>query len=84
MPNPLQATGEIVPLLFNRKFLLAYGTKTLGGRQSEMGYWNHVTGSWVVTPDEATAFDTYAGSLVYRRGNLQRMQIALDDMLPQS
>ena len=42
------------------------------------GYWNHSTASWAASPDQATLFDTEAGALVYRRGNLERMQQAVE------
>lgn len=84
MPNPLQTQVEIFPLLFKRKFLLAYETHPQQGGQVSNGYWNHVTGCWALIPEDATAFDTRAGSLVYRRGNLERMQLALHDALAQS
>jgi hypothetical protein len=42
------------------------------------GYWNHMTASWAEAPDQATLFDTEAGALVYRRGNLERKQKAIN------
>jgi hypothetical protein len=45
---------------------------------SGFGYWNHSLGLWVSEAKDATSFDTQAGALVYRRGNLRRMQLVMD------
>ncbi|HEY4260618.1 MAG TPA: hypothetical protein VGM98_10670 [Schlesneria sp.] len=69
---------EIEAIVFKRRFLLAYGVHELQASFSGYGYWNHLLGLWVLDARDATPFDTQAGALVYRRGNLLRMQLAMD------
>lgn len=69
---------EIEPILFKRRFLLAYGMHQSQRSFCGSGYWNHSVGCWVSDAQDATLFDTHAGALVYRRGNLLRMQMAMD------
>lgn len=78
MPSATHDGIEIAPILFKRRFLLAYGVHHSQLGLSGCGYWDHSQGLWVSDAQDATLFDTYAGALVYRRGNLLRMQLALE------
>ncbi|MDB5347602.1 MAG: hypothetical protein JWP89_5979 [Schlesneria sp.] len=69
---------EIETIVFKRRFLLAYGVHQLQASFSGYGYWNHSLGLWLLEAKDATTFDTQAGALVYRRGNLLRMQLAMN------
>lgn len=70
---------QIRPFQFRRRFILAYWMSDPSPSVKLIsGYWSHVTSSWAESPDQATLFDTEAGALVYRRGNLERMQQAFE------
>jgi hypothetical protein len=69
---------EIETISFKRRFLLAYAMHQSQPTFSGFGYWNHSLGLWVSEAKDATSFDTQAGALVYRRGNLRRMQLVMD------
>ena len=71
------AQQTILPFQFQRRFILVHWLAALDLKLIT-GYWNHTTGSWVETPEEATLFDTKAGAIVYRRGNTERMQQAIE------
>ena len=76
-PTP-QIGMDIEPLLFRGKFLLAHGVQKWHRIVVGRGYWNHSLGCWVKRSEEATLFDTQAGAIVYRRGNMERMHLAID------
>ncbi len=70
---------EIETIVFKRRFLLAYGMHQSQPLFLGYGYWSHLLGLWVLEEKDATPFDTQAGALVYRRGNLLRMQLAMEN-----
>lgn len=73
-----QLRMEIEPILYRGKFLLAHGVQKWHRVVLGRGYWNHSLGCWVKRSEDATLFDTQAGAIVYRRGNMERMHLAID------
>lgn len=72
-----QIRMEIEPLFYRGKFLLAHGIQKWHRVVAGRGYWNHEQSCWVKRSEDATLFDTQAGAIVYRRGNMDRMQRAI-------
>ena len=73
---------EIETLRHESKWLLAVGVHMIGATAVAGFYWSHPQSKWVESFDEGTAFGTKAAALVYRRGNLQRMNAARADVSP--
>jgi hypothetical protein len=71
---------EITTFRYELKWLLAVGAHSIGITTVAAAYWNHTGAKWVDFIDEGTVFETEAAAIVYRRGNLQRMTLALKDV----
>jgi hypothetical protein len=71
---------EITTFRYGSKWLLAAGAHLIGVTAVAAAFWSHVSAKWVDSIEDGTLFETEAAALVYRRGNLSRMTLALKDV----
>jgi hypothetical protein len=70
---------EIVAFRYRERWILAAGVHPVRGTQIATCTWNHPMTKWVRPLENGTQFGTEAAALVYRKANLERMKLALED-----
>jgi hypothetical protein len=70
---------EIRTFHYESGWLLAVGVHMIGATAVAAAFWSHADAKWVSSFDKGTRFETEAAALVYRRGNLERMDRAMKD-----
>ncbi|MDB5342005.1 MAG: repeat-associated core domain protein [Schlesneria sp.] len=79
-PNTKGQSMEITTFRYESKWLLAIGAHQIGITEVAAAFWSHAEAKWIDSLEEGTFFETEAGALVCRRGNLPRMTPPLKEI----